>query len=120
MALQGIDFQFYSGDSPTLNFTVKDEAGVLLDLGSSTIVWAAREYGKVNTNVAVLEYTTADNVTVTGTGTCSVEIDKTETVDMFGKYNHTLNVTDGSGDTFTPFPTENNGYGVFLVNKKIG
>jgi len=120
MALQGIDFSFYSGDSPTLNFTVRDEDGVLLDLGSSTIVWAAREYGKVNTNVAVLEYSTADNITVTGTGTCKVEIDGTDTTNLFGKYEHSLNITDGSGDIFTPFPTETNGYGVFLVNKKIG
>ena len=89
MAIESVDFTIKNGDSIDVEFIVYDEDNVLVDLSTALVEYAAREYGNV-TGDSVLSYSTADNISITGTGICSVSIDGDDTVDLLGKYQQAL------------------------------
>lgn len=99
------DFDLYQGDDKQVTFTVRDEAGAILDLTGYSAVWVM--YNKLNraatpilskdtggAALAILLPATQGKVRLT------LEPSDSATVEP-GEYPHELEITSGAGDVST-------------------
>ena len=91
----------FSGDSKTLQVTVRDENAAVVDLSGATIQWKlAKTAGSDNPQVSK---STTSGITVTdaANGVFQVSVDATDTADLSGTYYHEAEVIDASSNKTT-------------------
>lgn len=108
MALPGItainqDFILYAGDTAAPTFTVKDQAGAIVDISAvQNITWAmSRAYGATDT---LAKSKTDGSITFVTDGTdgqFEVEIDPEDTARLTGLFVHIAKLVDVLGDVTT-------------------
>lgn len=89
------DFSMYQGDTKILEVTVKDEAGVVVDITSATIRWQLARNAKTTT--LLIEKETGDGITIIDgpAGRFDVAIDPDDTVGLkAASYYHEAEVND--------------------------
>lgn len=91
------------GDTARFDVTVKDSAGVVVDLtGVAAIAW---QLARSAFSTADLTKSIGSGVTVTDAvnGIFQVEMDPADSTDFLGDFFHEAEITDGSGDIATVF-----------------
>ncbi len=97
------DFVTYQGDNVQPIFTVRNAAGVALDISAAAeITWTARR--SLNDPVAIIKTKSGGGITFTNIGTdgkFTLTLTATDTLALAGWYMHYASITDGSGRTTT-------------------
>lgn len=97
------EFGFIAGTPYTLNYNVYEQDGITpLDMGGGTMKWTLSPYGQ---NYSVLE----KNGSITGIGTCQVQLTTADTETLAGKYIQQPVIISFSGQEYRQ------GQGVILI-----
>ncbi len=105
MAIQGalipVDFEMRSGDFMPIEVTVKDEAGVVVDITSFTIKWGLYDGPILGAELFV--YTIGSGIVVVdaANGRFDVQIAKADTIALAGRYYHEAEITDTASNPKT-------------------
>lgn len=94
------NFQMVAGDSKSLVVTVKDGAGLAVNITGATIKWrAARSFGKS----AIISKSTASGIQITdgANGQFTVTLDPADTNSLLGVYYHEAEVTSTNNEIST-------------------
>jgi hypothetical protein len=93
------NFEMAQGDYKELDFTVKNAAGVVVNIAGATINWMLTTQDDLD--VALLSKATGGSgITITdgAAGECQVALDPLDTKEFDGVYHHELQLIDGSGN----------------------
>ncbi len=99
MAVQNATIEMFSGDTKRLNYTVKDGAGVVIDITGGTFRWGLSKLGKPVTagepspqGSPLLTKTVSSGITLTAPtlGELRVDLDPADTADLKGSFYHEL------------------------------
>lgn len=85
---------FIAGDDAILDVVVYDEEGNVFDLTGATITYTIREYAD---SAAEITKTTGSGITITDgqNGEFEINLDSSDTEDLYGKYVHRCTVEKG-------------------------
>jgi hypothetical protein len=94
------DFQMFAGNTKNLLVTLKDTAGVTVDLTGATVKWVA-----VRGKTVVISKETASGITITDApnGKYMIKLDSIDTKNLLGNLYHESVVMDSSGNVATVF-----------------
>ncbi len=98
MAIQGeltpVDFEMRSGDFMPIEVTVKDELDAVVDITGHTIKWGLYDGPVIGSELFV--YTIGSGIVVVdaANGRFDVQIAKTDTIALAGRYHHEAELTD--------------------------
>jgi hypothetical protein len=104
------DFSMHSGDTRTLEITVKDEDSAVVNISTATITWALSKQDSASVapkGAAIVTKTVGDGVTITDgpNGRVDVAISAADTSALSGDYYHELEVTISSSVSTVLFGT---------------
>ena len=95
------DFTMFQGDTKTLEFTVKDGDGAVVDLtGATSIRW---NLARRVSSAAIITKDLDSGITVidAANGRFDVSLTSADTENLSGRYYHEAEVIDASGDVAT-------------------
>ncbi len=95
------NFEMHQGDDVSVAFSVTDDAGAVVDLTGTTVVWRMAP-SKYSASPSISK-STASGITVTDAvgGKFTVAIDAADTAGLGGIYYHEAQVTDAGGKVTT-------------------
>jgi len=98
-------FEHHSGDSRTLEVTINDEVGAVVDISSATLTWGLSKKSADTTTpmgAALITKTIGSGITITDgpNGRCDVAIDPADTDALAGDFYHELEMVL-TGETST-------------------
>jgi hypothetical protein len=96
MAYINQDVEIYAGDSKDLDLTIYDDAGNEVDLSQYSVYYYV--YGNSGTTVGTK--TVGDGIEIVTEGKCTISLDPSDTKNLFGEYNHEVDISQGS-DVYT-------------------
>jgi len=89
-----------AGDTVWIEVEVRDRDGTLLDLSTiPTIKFALKLFGRVNIDPSVTK--DKGDMTILSLGNIRVILDPADTIDLYGKFDLELELTDSVGDVST-------------------
>lgn len=94
------NFTLQAGDDKILRFTIKDEAGVVVNIAGFTVEWKMFD----RNGVEILSKSTgAGSITLSdpANGVCDVTVDSADTTALEGVFKHELDGIDGSSNRAT-------------------
>lgn len=100
--LEPQNFELFSGNHKTLNFTHRDKVGDVVDITGATISWALAI--RPRSKRRIIFYTSPTNIAITDgpAGEYEVRIQDTDTEPLTPrKYYHEVRITDASGRVTT-------------------
>lgn len=104
MALTAQNDEFYSGDRRTLEFTVRNPAGAVVDITGASFLWTCRR--SVLSAVAEVDKVSGESpseidIVDAGNGRVDVELYPVDTDAISGDFYHELQMTDAQGNPTT-------------------
>jgi hypothetical protein len=92
MAYVNQDVEIYAGDTKTIDLTIYDEDGELLDLSGYAVFYYA--YGSPGN--PVITKTSDEGIDILTNGKCTISIEPSDTKNLYGKYAHEVDILKGS------------------------
>lgn len=103
MSLGNQTFTMTSGDTFTLNYTVRDAAGVAIDLTNATVKWQLARSVKEGALISKVTGNSPTEIELTTpeSGAFAVYLLPADTAQLAGRYYHEAEVTDAAGTVST-------------------
>lgn len=106
------EFELIQGTTKILKCTIYDaDAKTLLDMSAVTsIQFGAKRYGE--SGAASILKTLNEGIAVNGLGLLEIILDPDDTIDLLGKFQYELRITDDNMNVFVPIS------GLFIIKPK--
>lgn len=95
------DVEMTQGNDRTIEITVKDEAGVVVDITNASITWGFVERGGDGTILATKTVDSGITITDAVHGVFEVALEPADTAEFYGDYIHEVEVVDQYNHVFT-------------------